>query len=115
MIVCQAKDVAGKVLQGDNLAAVTKKVLVSPKEGWTGWVMRLFELGRNGYTPRHQHPWPHINYVVGGEGILYLDGIDYEITEGSFAFIPPEATHQFRNSGDGKLALICIVPEEGDV
>ncbi|HHX49843.1 MAG TPA: cupin domain-containing protein [Clostridia bacterium] len=115
MIVSHLKEVAGQELKGDNLSQVVKKVLVSPKEGWDGWVMRLFELGEKGYTPRHKHPWPHINYVSEGKGVLHLEGVDHPITEGSFAFVPSDVLHQFQNTGEGKLSFICIVPEEGDV
>ena len=36
--------------------------------------MRLFTLKEKGNSPRHTHPWPHINYVVSGRGVLYIDG-----------------------------------------
>ena len=115
MIIAHEEKVKGLELTGDNLSNVVKKVLVSPQEGWDGWVMRLFELGEKGYTPRHKHPWPHINYVTEGEGILHLEGLEHSMTKGSFAFLPSNSEHQFRNTGRGKLSFICIVPEEGDV
>ena len=115
MIISHEEKVKGQELTGDNLFNVVKKVLVSPQEGWDGWVMRLFELGEKGYTPRHKHPWPHINYVANGEGVLHLEGVDHPVYKGSFAFVPPNSEHQFRNTGQEKLSLICIVPEEGDV
>ncbi|WP_203227654.1 cupin domain-containing protein [Calorimonas adulescens] len=34
--------------------------------------------------------------------------------EGSFAYVPSNKTHQFTNTGEETLELICIVPEEGD-
>ena len=58
MIISHEEEVKGIELTGDNLANVVKKVLVSPKEGWNGWVMRLFELGEEGYTPSISIPGP---------------------------------------------------------
>jgi hypothetical protein len=29
-----------------------------PGTGWQGWVMRLFTIGNEGYSPRHAHPGP---------------------------------------------------------
>lgn len=59
------------------------KVLVSPKEGWDGYVMRVFEVGEAGFTPKHRHPWPHINYVLEGMGELLVDTIIHLVANGS--------------------------------
>jgi len=89
-------------------------VLVGPEQGWEGYVMRLFTVKGQGNSPRHAHPWPHINYIVAGEGILYLDGKEHTLKAGGVAFIPPDREHQFINRTDGDFSFICIVPEEGD-
>ncbi|HHW06181.1 MAG TPA: cupin domain-containing protein [Clostridia bacterium] len=115
MIVGRSKDVTGMTLQGEGIHKVVKKVLVSPKEGWEGWVMRLFELGAGGYTPKHAHPWPHINWIAGGRGTLYLEGKEYEIRAGDYAYVPSNALHRFKAAEDSELSFVCIVPEEGDV
>ena len=91
------------------------KVLVSPKEGWDGYVMRVVEVGEGGHTPKHSHPWQHINYMIEGEGELMIDGKINKVSSGSFAFVPPGALHQFRNAGKGIFKFICIVPEVGHV
>jgi quercetin dioxygenase-like cupin family protein len=114
-MIAHEREVEGLVLSGDMLKNVLKKVLISPKEGWDGYVMRVFELGSEGYTPKHSHPWPHINYILKGKGILHLDGADHEIEAGSFAYVPKDIVHQFKNQGDETLSFICIVPEEGDL
>jgi len=115
MIVSHIRDVMGEKIENPKVKGVLKKVLVSPKEGWEGYVMRVFELDAGGYSPKHTHPWPHINYILKGKGILHLDGKDYDIEEGSFAYIPGNKIHTFSNTGEEKLSFICIVPEEGDV
>jgi quercetin dioxygenase-like cupin family protein len=93
---------------------VVKQVLVGPDQGWQGWVMRLFAIGPHGYTPRHAHPWPHINYVVSGKGVLFLNGREYQLQPGSVAYVPDNIEHQFQNPEQEELSFICIVPEEGD-
>lgn len=115
MIVGHSKDIEGIKLQGEGISNALKKVLISPQEGWEGWVMRVFELGPGGHTPKHTHDWPHINWIVEGQGTLYLDGAEHAIAAGSYAFVPNNALHQFKNTGSSKLTFICIVPEEGDV
>lgn len=72
-----------------------KQTLIGPQEGWEGWGMRLFTLAPGGNTPRHTHPWPHINYIVSGEGVLYLGGKENNIGPGYVAYITNGAEHQF--------------------
>jgi len=114
MAVFHERDNKGIEIVGSGAKFVLKKSLVTPKEGWEGSVMRIFELGEGGFTPRHEHPWYHVNYVVEGNGILHFDGADYKVEEGSYAYIPENLIHQFTNTGKGILKFICIVPEEGD-
>lgn len=97
-----------------NALNVIKKVLVGPEQGWQGWVMRLFTISSKGFSPRHTHPWPHINYIVSGQGTLFVNGQDYEVKPGSVAYVPDNAEHQFTNTGSDDFSFICIVPEAGD-
>lgn len=89
------------------------KALISPKEGWEGYVMRVVELEEEGHSPKHQHPWPHINYMLEGEGVLFMDGQEHPIEKGSYAYVPGNTLHQYKNVGKEAFKFICIVPEEG--
>lgn len=114
MKVGHISELAGIPMQGAQVKGAVKKVLISPADGWEGWVMRVFTLEAGGFTPRHTHPWPHINYITAGEGTLYMDGETYELTEGAYAYVPGGIVHQFQNKSGDDFAFICIVPEEGD-
>ncbi|MBS4537634.1 cupin domain-containing protein [Clostridium sp. D2Q-11] len=113
MIVSNEKDIKGVEVKNPEVKNAVMKALISPKEGWDGHVMRVMEVGEEGYTPRHSHPWPHINYMLEGKGVLHIDGEDHEVEAGSFAYVPADKLHQFKNVGEGKFRFICIVPEEG--
>jgi len=89
------------------------KVLISPEEGWEGYVMRIVEVDENGYTPIHSHPWPHINYMLEGEGELMINDKAYPVKAGSYAYVPSSTLHQFKNIGKSTFKFICIVPKEG--
>ena len=91
----------------------TMKVLVSQSEGWVDHVMRVIEVEAGGYTPKHAHVWSHINYIISGTGLLFLDGVEHPVAAGSYAFVPGNALHQFRNTGNTLFQFICIVPKEG--
>ncbi|MFA5560696.1 MAG: cupin domain-containing protein [Acholeplasmataceae bacterium] len=89
------------------------RVLVSKENGWKDHVMRVVEVEEKGYTPKHQHPWPHINYFLEGEGELEIGGEVFSVKAGSYAFVPGDTLHQFRNTSSKHLKFICIVPTEG--
>jgi quercetin dioxygenase-like cupin family protein len=104
----------GTPMAGDGVEGVVKRVLVSPEQGWDGWVMRLFDVEPGGHTPRHSHDWPHINFVASGSGVLFLDGVEHPLGPGSYAYVPSNHEHQFRAAADATLSFVCIVPESGD-
>lgn len=108
------RDVPSQPMAMEGARDVTRRVLVSPRDGWDGWVMRAFELAPGGHTPRHAHPWPHINVGLEGDGVAEIDGEEHPLHAGSYAFVPPGSTHQFRNTGALPMGIVCIVPVEGD-
>ncbi len=114
MFVDNAKNLKTVKMTIPGALSVTKQSLIGPAQGWEGWVMRLFTIAQDGHTPSHSHPWPHINYIVSGEGTLYLDGREYPVEPGYTAYIPDGSEHQFVNRGKQDFVFICIVPEEGD-
>ncbi|MGI6226404.1 MAG: cupin domain-containing protein [Peptococcales bacterium] len=115
MFVSNTKNLAKMEMKGPGIIGATKQVLIGPKEGWEGYVMRLMTLDIKGNTPKHSHPWPHINYVVKGKGTLFMDGKEYNVEEGAVSFVPDNIEHQYINSSDDEVfVFICIVPEEGD-
>lgn len=113
MIVSNINDIDGRIVNHPDAKGALMKVLVSPTEGWEGYVMRALEVEVGGFTPKHAHPWPHINYMISGEGELLINGEYKKVKAGSFAFVPSNMMHQFRNAGNEPFKFICIVPEEG--
>jgi quercetin dioxygenase-like cupin family protein len=108
------KDRTAEPMAMEGAWDVSKRVLVGPADGWDGYVMRAFELGPGGHTPRHVHAWPHINIGLEGEGVVVIGGVEHELRAGSYAFVPAGIVHQFRAAGEASFAFVCIVPEEGD-
>lgn len=103
----------GKAMNNPEVKGALMKILVGPAEGWDSHVMRVFEIEPGGHTPRHAHPWPHINYIIEGEGQLFLNGVENPIKAGAYAYVPSNELHQFQNTGSQTLKFICIVPKEG--
>ena len=113
MIVSHEENVESIIFNNPEANGASMKALISPNKGWEGYVMRVIELEEGGYSPKHNHPWPHINYILEGEGILVLDEEEHKVEKGSFAYVPADKLHQFNNAGKGIFKFICIVPEEG--
>ena len=113
MIVGNSNNLQSKKVEHPSALNSAMKVLVSPKEGWDSHVMRVVEVEEGGYTPKHSHPWPHINYMLEGEGEVMIDGEVHPVSAGSYAFVPQDTLHQFRNRGTNVFKFICIVPKEG--
>jgi quercetin dioxygenase-like cupin family protein len=115
MMINHVKELDKVYFKGTTTKNASMKVLVSGAEGWNNHVMRELELGVDGYSPKHSHPWPHINYILEGFGEIEIDGKVVEVTKGSYAFIPGNTLHQFRNIGKEVFKFICIVPTEGHI
>lgn len=112
-MVKHLKDCQRKEIKHPSAKNAFMKVLVSEKEGWDDHVMRVVEVEKDGYTPKHSHAWPHINYVIEGQGVLMIEGVDHPLEAGTYAFVPDNALHQFKNIGTSVLKFICIVPKRG--
>ena len=112
-MVRHESEIEGVVLSSPQFAGIFKKILVGPLDGYDGY-MRLFSVPPGNRTPAHSHSWWHLNYVLEGEGELYIDGAATQIRSGSVAFVDGGKPHQFVNVGSGELKFICIVPKEGD-
>ncbi|MBU1020785.1 MAG: cupin domain-containing protein [Firmicutes bacterium] len=113
MIVGNMNQLVSKDINSPAALHASMKVLVSPKEGWEGHVMRVLDVQVGGYTPKHSHDWPHINYIIEGEGELFIDGVAHPVSAGSYAYVPANSLHQFKNVGQTTFKFMCIVPEIG--
>lgn len=111
MFVSHIDEIPPQEVQMDGVKEAFKQILIGPKQGWEGHVMRRFTLSAGGYTPRHSHSWPHINYITDGEGSLFLSGKSYPLSRGSVAFIPGGEEHQFSNPTGADFSFICIIPD----
>ncbi len=93
-----------------------KRIVFGHDETWDSHVMRNFKLSPGSVAPPNKHSWPHQALCIGGEGIFKIGDTDYEISQGSYMYVPGNVEHTFWNtSKTEKLNIICIVPNKGDV
>jgi quercetin dioxygenase-like cupin family protein len=86
------------------------RVLVGRDEGARIFTMRLITIDPGGQIGMHDHPWEHEIFVVRGEGKAMVEGLAEDLEPGKWAWIPPDETHGFENTGDEPLEFICCIP-----
>ncbi len=114
MFVGNVKDLAKIDMTPGGAKGAVKQVAVGPEQGWEDYVMRIITLEVGGNSPAHAHDWPHINYVISGNGTLMIAGKEYAIEAGFCAYVPSNEQHCFTNTGSQPLEFICIVPTRGE-
>jgi len=90
------------------------QVMVGRKDDAPTFAMRHFIVSGGGYTPHHSHPYEHEVYIVEGELEAECDGVTSVVRAGDTLFVPSEAVHQFRNTGDTQARFLCMVPVASD-
>lgn len=112
-MIGNVKDLEKIIVTHESAKDASMKVLVGNNEGWEDHVMREVTVEVGGYTPKHEHPWPHINYFLEGQGELMIDGKVTKVEKGSYSYVSSNTLHQFRNKGNSVFKFICIVPKVG--
>jgi len=86
--------------------------LINEKTGAPSFAMRRFEVGPGGYTPYHTHDWEHEVYVLEGEGVAVGPEGEAGLGPGSVVLVEPGEEHDFKNTGQGKLVFLCMIPHQ---
>jgi len=104
----QYTDVAA--LQAEGLEGVSVRWVITKDDGAPHFAMRVFDVQAGRATPYHKHWWEHEVFVLDGEGVAVQAGGETPITAGSVVLVPGDEMHQFRNTGEGVLRFICLIP-----
>lgn len=97
---------------GAGTSKVKVRWLIDEETGATNFFMRLFEIDSGGFTPLHIHDWEHEVFILEGEGVVVCEDEEKLFRPGNFIFIPPKEKHQFRNSGNKLVKLLCLIPNK---
>ena len=100
----EEKPVDPKMVDG----RVTIRWLIGP-EGPFNFYMRLFTMEPGSHIKGHYHPWEHEIFIVSGGGRVRIGGKTYEVGEGSFLYIPPNAEHEYWAGPEG-MRFLCMIP-----
>jgi quercetin dioxygenase-like cupin family protein len=98
----------------EGATGVAKRVMIGPADGAPHFTMRVFDVAPGGHTPLHAHESEHEVYVIAGRGVVMEGDEEHPLEAGTFVFVPPGETHQFRAAPDEALRFICVVPKQYD-
>jgi quercetin dioxygenase-like cupin family protein len=91
---------------------ITIRWLIGRAERAPNFAMRLIEFSPGEAIGPHEHPYEHEIFVLDGEGLAEgPDGI-VDLQAGVALYIPPGEPHGYRNTGEGDLRLLCMIPHE---
>jgi mannose-6-phosphate isomerase-like protein (cupin superfamily) len=67
-----------------------------------------------GRAPMHSHTYDEVVYVLDGEGVVHLEGLDEPIGPGSCIHLPPLALHSLENLGERPMRVLGVFHPSGD-
>lgn len=79
-------------------------------DGAPVYALRMIEVEPGGHTPRHSHPYEHENFIVSGEGRVWLNGEWHRFGPGDVIFVPGGMEHMYENTGTTTLQFLCGIP-----
>jgi quercetin dioxygenase-like cupin family protein len=96
----------------EGAKGVLKQVPISKADGTPNFSFRVFTIEPGGHTPLHTHPFEHLNYIIEGNGAVMAHDGPRDIKKGDFVLVQPGDVHQYRNTSNEPLVIICAVPKE---
>jgi len=106
----KSSNISKRAVEHEGAKDVEIRWLISKEDGAENFAMRMFELQPGGHTPLHTHPHEHEVFVVEGEGSFVCEGQEHRFGAEYVIFVPPSTEHQFRNTGDSVLRMLCLIP-----
>ena len=67
-----------------------------------------------GRAPLHSHTYDEIVYVIEGEGILHMNGVESPLGPGSCVHLPPLHEHSLENIGGRPMRVLGVFHPAGD-
>jgi len=84
--------------------------VIGEPEGAPSFAMRVIEFEPGAVFETHHHPYEHEIFVLEGEGVAHTPESEFTMQPGVALYVPPDELHGYRNTGDGPLRFICVIP-----
>lgn len=89
------------------LPGLAHRTLAGPEHGLSQMEVWSQSIAAGAATPPHRHDCEEVVVIVGGQGLLLIDGTEQPFRAGDTLVIPRNRDHQILNSSDGPLDLIA--------
>lgn len=96
--------------EGEGPEGVALRWVIGEPEGAPHFALRVIDVQPGCATPHHTHWWEHEVFVLDGKGVVVSPNGETPISAGTTVLVDGNETHQFRNTGDGVLRFICLIP-----
>lgn len=114
MKLIRSSEVPQDIVREPGAKQVTIRRLIDTPDGADRFLMSMFELGRGGATPPHEHEWEHEIYVLSGSLRLELPAERRAVAlrPGDVVFIPRGEPHGLATGPDETARLLLVAPAE---
>lgn len=100
-------------LAGRSPGVRWKMLFTAPRTGTRALTMGVAELAPGAVLPLHHHAPAEIYHVLGGEGVVEVDGAPRPVRAGSSLFIPGDAKHRSTcTSAREPLRVLFVFPTD---
>ncbi len=110
MKIIEYSKIEPKHFNTDEVKGVAGRVVIGKADGAKNFCMRIFEISKGGFSPRHTHDWEHEILILSGKGEVLKNEAWASVSPGFAIFVPGNEEHQIRNAGDEKLVFACLIP-----
>ena len=111
MLVKHAMDVPPEPMNKPGFSGMTARFVLTADDGCPNYALRLMEWTSGGETSFHRHKEEHEMFVLEGEATLINKAKEEtRLLTGDAVYIAPCEYHQIRNTGTGRLWMICTIP-----
>lgn len=93
-----------------EVQGILKHILVGPQDDAPNFIMRYFQVPVGGCTFFHEHTHEHGMLILHGRAKIQLNEEFDELNPLDAVFVSGDDLHQVKNSGDGPLGFLCIIP-----
>ena len=111
MIVKHESEIKNEKVEDKDANNVYIKWLLGEESKAPNFYLRKLQVMPMGNTPHHTHPYEHVVYVLKGRGVLIKKEGHENIEPGTFALVPPNVIHQFKNPNPEVLEFLCLIPK----
>jgi quercetin dioxygenase-like cupin family protein len=96
---------------GDEAPGTTVSWLIDDDhDGAPVYCLRMIEIEPGGHSPRHSHPHEHENFVVEGQGRVWVNDEWRSLKAGDVVFVPGGMEHTYENTGETPFKFLCGIP-----